>query len=276
MSVRLTSDPAEFQATTFPFLEADPVLHTIIMSNVAERAAGHYPPESGRSYFVSVHDDAGEVIGVAMRTPDRGVYLGSLRADLAAEVADVYAELLPELGGVAGDRAAVQVFGDRWAELHGITGTESRGTRLHKLETLTPLSAEGNSRPMREDDVQLAAEWMSDGFRDEFATPDRGWAERRLEEGTVWIWEVDGEPVSMAGYHLPLYGVCRVGPVYTPPEHRRNGYAGALTGEITAEVLAQGNQACLYTDLANPTSNKIYAQLGYVPVADFIDLTFTP
>jgi len=66
-----------------------------------------------------------------------------------------------------------------------------------------------------------------------------------------------------------------VGPVYTPPEHRRHGYAGALTGEITTRILAQSNQPCLYTDLANPTSNKIYAQLGYVPVADFIDLTFT-
>jgi predicted GNAT family acetyltransferase len=79
----------------------------------------------------------------------------------------------------------------------------------------------------------------------------------------------------MASYHLPLFGVCRVGPVYTPPEHRRNGYAGALTAHVTAQILAQGNQACLYTDLANPTSNQLYARIGYVPVADAIDLTFS-
>ncbi len=135
----------------------------------------------------------------------------------------MYADVLPEPDGVAGDRAAVQAFGARWGELLGITGTESRGARLHKLKALTPLSAVGSSRLMGPDDVELVAEWMSDGFREEFATPDRTWAERRLDEGTVWFWEVDGEPVSMAGYHLPIYGVCRVGPVYTPPEHRRNG-----------------------------------------------------
>jgi hypothetical protein len=51
MSVRVTNDPAEFAATVFPFLEKDPVLNTIIISNVAERAAGAYwsepvPPSS--------------------------------------------------------------------------------------------------------------------------------------------------------------------------------------------------------------------------------------
>jgi RimJ/RimL family protein N-acetyltransferase len=274
MSVRLTTDPTEFQATTFPFLEADPVLHTVILGNVAERAAGTRPAESEPSYFVSVHDATGEVIGAAMRTPGRPVHLGALRAELAGEVAEAYAELVPEVGGVAGDRAAVRVFGERWADLREVIGTESKGSRLHKLEALVPLTAPGSPRPMREDEIQLAARWVSDGFRAEFTTIDLPWAEHQLERGTLWIWEDGGEPVSMVGFHLPLFGVSRVGPVYTPPTHRRHGYAGALTGEVTARILANGNQACLYTDLANPTSNKIYAQLGYVPVADFVDLTF--
>jgi GNAT superfamily N-acetyltransferase len=274
MGVRVTSEAADFRSTTFPFLQRDPVLHTIIMSNVAERAAGTLPPQTGTSYFVSVHDETGEVIGVARKTPERPVYLGALREDLAAEVATAYAELVPDLGGVAGNRAAVRAFAERWAELRGATATESRGTRLHRLGTLTPLSAVGKPRPMTMDDVQLAADWHSDGFRDEFSSADISWATRQLELGTLWFWEVDGEPVSMVGYHLPIFGVCRVGPVYTPPKHRRNGYAGALTAHLSGKILAQGNQACLYTDLANPTSNKIYAQLGYVPVADFIALTF--
>lgn len=70
MDLRVTTDPAEFQRTVFPFLQKDPVLHTIIMSNVAERAAGTYRNEQGLGYYVSVHD-GGEVIGVVMRTPGR-------------------------------------------------------------------------------------------------------------------------------------------------------------------------------------------------------------
>jgi GNAT superfamily N-acetyltransferase len=275
MSVRLTTDPVEFQATTFPFLQRDPVLHTLIMSNVSDRVAGRYSAETEPSYFVSVHDAGGEVIGAAMRTPDRPVYVGALRAELAAEVAEAYADVLPELSGVAGDSAAVRAFGQRWTELRGVDGTETKGTRLHKLVRLTPLSAEGSSRPMRLDDVPLAVEWLADGFRAEAKFLGWSWVEGQIGQGLLWIWEVDGTPVSLAGHRLPLFGVSRVGPVYTPPEHRRRGYAGAITAEISTKILAAGNQPCLYTDLANPTSNKLYAQLGYVPVANFIDLTFT-
>ena len=37
-------------------------------------------------------------------------------------------------------------------------------------------------------------------------------------------------------------------------------------------VLEQGARACLFTDQANPTSNKIYAALGYRPVVDMANL----
>jgi GNAT superfamily N-acetyltransferase len=274
MDVRVTSDAAAFEQTVFPFLQQDPVLHTIIMSNVHERANGTARAESDPSYFVSVHD--GDVVGVAMRTPGRGVYVGALRPELADVVADAYADVLPELIGVAGDRPAALRFAERWRSRRGGQATESKGTRLHKLGELTLLPADaGSPRPMRADEVDLVGSWVSEEFT-ELRAGHREWAERQLQHQTMWMWEVDGKPVSLVGYHLPIFGVCRVGPVYTPPEHRRHGYAGALTSHVSAEILAQGNQACLYTDLANPTSNKIYHQAGYRPLADFIDIDFTP
>ncbi|HEU4947561.1 MAG TPA: GNAT family N-acetyltransferase [Kribbella sp.] len=274
MDVRVTSDPWAFEQTVFPFLQEDPVLHTIIMSNVHERANGTARAEDEPSYFVSVHD--GDVVGAAMRTPGRGVYLGALRQDLAEVTADAYADVLPELSGVAGDRPAAHRFAARWCERRGGQAIETKGTRLHKLGELTPLPADGGGpRPMRADEVDLVSSWGYDGFAEELGSGYREWAERQLRQQTMWIWEADGEPVSMVGYHLPLFGVCRVGPVYTPPERRRHGYAGALTSHVSAGIIAQGNQACLYTDLANPTSNKIYHQAGYRPLADFVAVEFT-
>jgi GNAT superfamily N-acetyltransferase len=274
MDVRVTTDPAAFWQAVSPFLQRDPVLNTIIMSNVYERANGTARAEDEASYFVSVHDP--EIVGVAMRTPGRGVYLGALREDLAEPIAEKYADLLPELPGVAGDRPAAQTFADRWVERRGGKTTETTATRLHKLIDLTPLEADsGAARPMNADEIDLVGRWGNDGFAEEFATGYREWAEKQLVQETMWIWEVNGEPVSMVGFHLPIFGVCRVGPVYTPPEHRRHGYAGALTSHVSAKILAEGNQACLYTDLANPTSNKIYHQAGYRPVADFVDVTFS-
>jgi hypothetical protein len=56
---------------------------------------------------------------------------------------------------------------------------------------------------------------------------------------------------------------------------RRRGYGSAVTAAVTAERLAAGRRFCfLYTDLANPTSNRIYASLGYEPVCDSVDCAF--
>jgi predicted GNAT family acetyltransferase len=274
MTIRVTSDAAEFRTTVFPFLERDPVLNTLILSNVAERANGTNRSESGPAVYVSVYDDAGEVVGAAMRTPNRPVYLGGLREDLGRDVADAVAGHLPDLAGVAGAAGATQAFADRWGERFGTTSTAGKSTRLHKLVDLVRLTAPGVPRQATEADVQLAAEWVAVDFGDDLGDATEEWARRHVDRGTLWFWEVDGVPVSMVGHHLPTFGVSRIGPVYTPDEHRRHGYASALTAHITELILDRGNQACLYTDLANPTSNKIYAQLGYVPVADFIDLTF--
>ncbi len=274
MTMRVTDDPAEFRATVFPFLERDPVLHTIILSNVEQRAEGSYRPEEGDAVYVSVHDDAGDVVGAAMRTPKRPIYLGALEPQYAGAVAEVYAEKVPDAGGVAGAREATDAFMSRWTELRGVGATQTRGTRLHKLDELLRLQAEGGPRLATEDEAQLAAEWISIDFDDEIPGSNLTWAEQKIADGTLWFWEDDSTPVSMVGHHLPIFGVCRVGPVYTPDEFRRNGYAGALTAYVTGEILAAGNQACLFTDLANSTSNKIYRLAGYKPLADFVDLTF--
>jgi predicted GNAT family acetyltransferase len=64
--------------------------------------------------------------------------------------------------------------------------------------------------------------------------------------------------------------------VYTPDELRGHGYATACTAEITRRLLAEGKRYCfLYTDLSNPTSNKIYCRIGYRPVCDVACYRFT-
>src|SRR4029453_1468977 len=85
---------------------------------------------------------------------------------------------------------------------------------------------------------------------------------RRAEDpnGAWLLWD-DGGAVSLAAYGSPTPTGTRVGPVYTPPELRGHGYATSLVAELTAERLATGLDFCfLFTDLANPTSNAIYAR----------------
>ena len=55
------------------------------------------------------------------------------------------------------------------------------------------------------------------------------------------------------------------------------GYASAITAALSTQLLASGRRFCfLYTDLANPTSNRIYRAIGYEHVCDAAEIVFEP
>jgi len=75
--------------------------------------------------------------------------------------------------------------------------------------------------------------------------------------------------MDVAGRNVTVAGVSRVGPVYTPPEHRRQGYAAGVTAACTQHALdTDADQVILFTDVSNPTSNGVYRRLGYRPVEE--------
>ncbi|MBX3143812.1 MAG: GNAT family N-acetyltransferase [Trueperaceae bacterium] len=93
------------------------------------------------------------------------------------------------------------------------------------------------------------------------------------------LWEVDDgvEPrfVSLAGVSGRTPNGRRIGPVYTPREERRRGYAEALVAEVCRQLLADGAKFCfLFTDLANPTSNHVYQDIGFEFLAEFAEFDF--
>jgi hypothetical protein len=123
----------------------------------------------------------------------------------------------------------------------------------------------------------MLLEWFQD-FVDE-AIPSFEEDAERLVEGSlnrqsVYLWE-DGVPVSFACGSKSLPSAARIGPVYTPPEYRRKGYATACVAALSQQLLERGCHSCfLFTDLANPTSNYIYKTIGYRPVCDWHDYSF--
>ena len=96
------------------------------------------------------------------------------------------------------------------------------------------------------------------------------------DDAGLLIWELDGVPVSVAGFGSPTSIGIRIGPVYTPPELRRRGFASALTADLSRRMLDRGYRFCfLYTDLSNPFSNKVYLRVGYEFVCESADYSFS-
>ena len=45
--------------------------------------------------------------------------------------------------------------------------------------------------------------------------------------------------------------------------------------EVSRRLVEAGARVCLFTDQANPTSNKIYQAIGFRPVVDMANLLVT-
>jgi GNAT superfamily N-acetyltransferase len=181
---------------------------------------------------------------------------------------------VPGLRGASGPVAAVdQVTNALWSD----TPAMRMGQCLFRLDQLVePAGVTGSGRIADDADRELVRAWFV-AFMNEADAVERHAeraADRSLDAGGCFLWQdSSGAPVSLAARRPVQGGSARIGPVYTPPEHRGHGYGSAVTAAATRSILAEGAIPLLFTDLANPTSNKIYRALGYRPVEERVIVT---
>ncbi|MFG2823863.1 GNAT family N-acetyltransferase [Kitasatospora sp. NPDC048365] len=281
MTWTITASLDEFRAAAGEYLAAHPAENTALLT-IADRlernglnAFGAQPPRFG---WWRPRPDA-PVDGVFLQTPPYPPRLGRTPVGAGAALADALHARGEALAAVSGGKAAALAFAERWQRLTGAEPVVRTDERLYRLDGLTPPSPapEGRFRLARSADRELLIEWLIAFVAEaEVMEPDLDAAaivDQRIAERSWHIWESAGRPVSFAGASPVIAGMSRIGPVYTPPEHRRNGYAGAVVAGASAHAVAEGaGEVLLYTDLANPTSNSVYQKLGYRPVEDCIVL----
>jgi GNAT superfamily N-acetyltransferase len=174
---------------------------------------------------------------------------------------------------VIGAAPEAQAFADAWSNVTGAVARTRLEQGVYSLTKVSPpTGVTGRARPARPDETELLVDWWR-AFAVEAldeANPDlaeiRLSVEHRLaaEDWGIDLWEDASEPVSLTGFGGSTPNGVRIGPVYTPPDRRGRGYASALVASVSADRLAEGKRFCfLYTDLANPTSNRIYERIGY-------------
>ena len=272
MDVQVTNDFARFDEGVFSFLARDPVRNTVLLTIVDMlRVGGSY--DDAEPWFAWARSSDG-VVGAALRTPPYHVALSGMTDEAARTLGSGLANL--DLPGAFGDIATVTAFAAAAGRRHSVHMHEVQ----HVLtELIPPPPPAGTARPYRDSDADAYVEWDRT-FADEAgvrrsADPIGSLDSRLRSGGGLWLWEVDGETVSICGRSGPICGVPRIGPVWTPPAHRGHGYAAAITAHVCAGALAAGARACtLFTDAANRTANGVYERLGFRPVAQTVEAVF--
>jgi len=230
------------------------------------------PPRPRERVYLATCANGGS-FGAAMLRDEGPVIIGASDPEAAAAFAADLAPDWPKLQGVVGAPAGCDAFVRKWNEITGRACRLRVRLRQHVLTTVNAVpEARGTIRIATEAD----ADWLIDrqiAFIEEVGIPDpperlRAIMPPRIARGDFRIWD-DGRPVAYAGYNDAAPEFARIAPVYTLPDCRGHGYATSLVAALSRELMGKGKEKLfLTTDVDNPTSNAIYARIGFRPEND--------
>lgn len=265
---------AEFVARASPWLSRREAANNLPLG-IADALAND--PERYPDPYLATLEDGAEVAGVALMTPPHDLIVTDVDPAWLPRIADDVEAAGRDLPGVLGPTATAEAFAHLWAERRGVATSQAMAMRIYALRAVTPPRdpAPGRLRPVGPDEVDRFAAWYEGFARDAHAplaagADPRAQVRRHVASGGLHCWEDGGRVVAMACATGPTPSGIRIGLVYTPRELRGRGYATAAVAALSQRQLGAGRRFCfLFTDLDDPTSNSIYARVGYRPVADW-------
>jgi len=258
----------EFRHLAEGFLLGNEAEHGLIYG-IASSAA---PPDG---YCALVANDGKVVAAVIRNISKMVVSREALPGAMAIIAADAIAD--PGLHGILGPLASLQSF----ARGSKREWTDGRGTTIYLCDHVErPGSVVGQRHIAMPTDRGLLAQWVEAFHAEAMNGGSRAEAEaatdRYIASGMMHLWLVEQTPVACAAVVGPSPHAIRIGPVYTPPENRRRGYASALVADLSQDQLDRGKAfTYLYADRDNETSNSIYQKIGYRVVAECDEMWLT-
>jgi predicted GNAT family acetyltransferase len=280
MHVQTFKIASDFLNVVGKSLQSDEIQFGLMLSladrlKLNPKCFGEQPP-----WFLAVSE--GRTLCAAfLRTPPHNLicaYFTGNTSDISKSVADVLLCQYNDIPGIVGSADLTCDFTEHWSGRRNLKIAGQMGQLIHRLDKVnkTP-KPEGRFRIAESADATLIGSWSEEFHHDVFGAQnnipiDR--FERRIDSKDIFVWETTF-PVSMAGKARPVGAGISIGPVYTPSKFRNHGYATACVSSLCELLLKSGYKYCsLYTDAANPTSNKIYAQIGFRSVCKSVQIAF--
>lgn len=174
-----------------------------------------------------------------------------------------------KITGVVGEKTTASLFGQIFQNAgYSLKTNMNQGVYRCTRVIMPTHSSDIIFRNAELKDVDQIALWI-EKFQSEAVPHDPPFhalelARFKIENKMIYVLEKDSTLVSMVGWSRDINTSCAVNYVYTPISQRNNGYASLVTAKLTQLLFDQGkSETNLFTDISNPTSNKIYMNIGY-------------
>jgi hypothetical protein len=260
-----SSDVRAFLSAAGGFLEADPVAHTVLLTEAAYLAARPHPGDDQR--YGWWRPEGGPVQAALLQAPRHPPILSTMPVAALESLVD----LMPDLPPVGVDGRLVDSAAAAWRR-RGIRLTERSRIRLHRLGDLrAPAPPPGRARVATLADRDLLVSWyerLMAAFPDDpselaYVVDDP------IGYGGITLWEVGCGPVAMAGRSRLVAGMVRMGAVYAPDDHDdTRGHGRAALVAACAAVQAVARDVLIFSGSGDDTHHS----LGFEPVLDRVML----
>lgn len=185
--------------------------------------------------------------------------------ELAKELTKVY----PNVPGLIGNKKVVQRLAEEIAAIENKKTNVAMEQGIYELKQVQKKwNGDGIFQEVSSEELTLIEQWIYQ-FCEDVKLPTtkeeaKQTAHTLITNRRLFGLEVEGELVSVAAKTRPTTNNITVNFVYTPKEARKKGYASSCVAALSQRMLDEGYKTTtLYTDLENPTSNKIYQEIGY-------------
>ncbi|CUB09432.1 FR47-like protein [Bacillus cereus] len=192
------------------------------------------------------------------------------------ELAKQLTKIYPDIPGLIGNKKVVQKLAEEIAVLENKKTTVAMEQGIYELKQVKKKwNGDGVFREVNSDEIPLIEKWIYQFCKDVNLPTTKEEAEQTahtlITNHRLFGLEVDEKLVSVAAKTRPTKNNITVNFVYTPKEARKKGYASNCVATLSQRMLDEGYKTTtLYTDLANPTSNKIYQEIGYEQIAESV------
>jgi len=285
---KIYTDVHEFHRDTYDLLMCHEAQNLIPLGNAIIGIEGKDKSQwrDPANWFMATVSDEDGIQLVAIMTPPHNIalYARDNKVDESDVACLIDATADTPIPGIMARRDMALYFAAMYCSTKGMTYETSMEQRIYELTEVNPdIPHVGTMRLAQESDIYFLPYWMESFYSSGFygkttmnIPQNLDHYLNRITHRPLYILEVDGKPVSMAGISREMQNVCGVGMVYTPSYYRGRGYATSCVARLSQIALDRGFSKCvLYTDLANPTSNSIYQKIGYEPICDSVMLKFT-
>ncbi|SDN45178.1 hypothetical protein SAMN05518871_105174 [Psychrobacillus sp. OK028] len=268
----------KFASRVTPFLEKNQDKFSLFLGVLESIKAGVYD----NPYMATIEEN-GQILAIFQMTPPHPlniIFVDENQISTSTNICinELITHAVPVESIISVKEWAV-LFANKWQEKTGGSYSLLMDQGLYRLDQVeeTLEMSSGMWRYATENDALLIEKWYAQfeqdaGLSSSAPVEIKKRVKSMLERQEVFLWEDHGEVVSMMKKARPTANGITVSLVFTPPEKRRKGYGRTMVAAVSKELLKEFEFCVLYTDMLNPTSNKIYQEIGYKKLVDSVHL----